>query len=68
MVGVGESDEEVVEAMQLLRGVGVELITLGQYLQPSWKHLAVDFLSRKLSLSGIKPREKWDSLRLLVDR
>ena len=42
MVGVGESDEEVVEAMQLLREVGVELITLGQYLQPSWKHLAVD--------------------------
>ncbi len=42
MVGVGETDEEVVEAMQLLRGVGVELITLGQYLQPSWKHLAVD--------------------------
>ncbi len=42
MVGVGETDEEVVEAMQLLREVGVELITLGQYLQPSWKHLAVD--------------------------
>ncbi len=42
MVGVGESDKEVVEAMQLLREVGVELITLGQYLQPSWKHLAVD--------------------------
>ena len=31
MVGVGETDQEVVEAMQLLRGVGVELITLGQY-------------------------------------
>tara|TARA_B100000470_G_C19512822_1_gene268249 strand:- start:46 stop:438 length:393 start_codon:yes stop_codon:yes gene_type:complete len=42
MVGVGETDEEVVEAMGLLRQVGVELITLGQYLQPSWKHLAID--------------------------
>ena len=42
MVGVGETDEEVVEAMHLLRQVGVELITLGQYLQPSWKHLAID--------------------------
>jgi len=42
MVGVGETDEEVVEAMRLLRGVGVELITMGQYLQPSWKHLTVD--------------------------
>ena len=42
MVGVGETDEEVVEAMHLLRQAGVELITLGQYLQPSWKHLAID--------------------------
>lgn len=42
MVGVGETDEEVVEAMRLLREAGVELITLGQYLQPSWKHLAID--------------------------
>ena len=37
MVGVGEKNEEVVDAMKLLREVGVELITLGQYLQPSWK-------------------------------
>ena len=42
MVGVGETDEEVVEAMHLLSQAGVELITLGQYLQPSWKHLAID--------------------------
>ena len=42
MVGVGETDEEVIEAMQLLRDAGVELITLGQYLQPSSRHLAVD--------------------------
>jgi lipoic acid synthetase len=34
MVGLGESDEEVVEAMRLLREVGVELFTLGQYLAP----------------------------------
>ena len=42
MVGLGESDEEVVEAMQRLRGAGVDMITLGQYLQPSYKHLTVD--------------------------
>jgi lipoic acid synthetase len=42
MVGIGESDEEVVDAMRLLRSAGVEMITLGQYLQPSWKHLAVE--------------------------
>jgi lipoic acid synthetase len=42
MVGVGETDEEVEEAMLLLREAGVDVITLGQYLSPSWKHLAVD--------------------------
>ncbi len=42
MVGVGETDEEVVDAMRLLKDAGVDIITLGQYLQPSWKHLAVD--------------------------
>lgn len=34
MVGLGETNEEVTGAMQLLRGVGVELLTLGQYLAP----------------------------------
>lgn len=34
MVGLGETDQEVSEAMQQLRGVGVELLTLGQYLAP----------------------------------
>ncbi len=34
MVGLGETDDEVIEAMQLLRSAGVELLTLGQYLSP----------------------------------
>ena len=34
MVGVGETDDEVLEAMRLLRAVGVGLLTLGQYLAP----------------------------------
>lgn len=34
MVGVGETDDEVVDAMRQLRGAGVELLTLGQYLAP----------------------------------
>tara|TARA_B100000586_G_C20105911_1_gene427268 strand:- start:660 stop:1637 length:978 start_codon:yes stop_codon:yes gene_type:complete len=42
MVGLGESDEEVVEAMREIRGAGVDMITLGQYLQPGHRHLAVD--------------------------
>tara|TARA_Y100000385_G_C13015335_1_gene603598 strand:+ start:277 stop:1182 length:906 start_codon:yes stop_codon:yes gene_type:complete len=42
MLGLGETDEEVVETMDDLRSVGVDVLTLGQYLQPTNKHMAVD--------------------------
>ena len=42
MVGVGETDEEVIEAMRRLREVDVDLLTIGQYLAPSPRHLTVD--------------------------
>ena len=42
MVGIGERDEEVVETMRDLRAVGVDIVTLGQYLRPTPKHTAVD--------------------------
>ena len=41
MLGLGESKEEVIEAMDDLRSVGVNVLTLGQYLQPTQKHLPV---------------------------
>ena len=41
MVGLGESEAEVEEAMRDLRDVGVEVLTLGQYLRPSAWHLPV---------------------------
>jgi lipoic acid synthetase len=41
MVGLGESPAEVEEAMRDLRAVGVEVLTLGQYLRPSAWHLPV---------------------------
>jgi len=41
MVGLGETPDEVVETMNDLRKVGVEVITIGQYLQPTKKHLEV---------------------------
>ncbi len=41
MLGLGESEEEVIETMQDLRSVGVDILTLGQYLQPTPKHLPV---------------------------
>ncbi len=42
MVGVGETDEEILEALALLREAEVDLVTIGQYLAPSANHLAVD--------------------------
>lgn len=39
MVGLGETDEEVRQVMQDLRAVDCDILTIGQYLQPSPKHL-----------------------------
>ena len=41
MLGLGETEAEVVETMHDLREVGVSIMTIGQYLQPSKKHLSV---------------------------
>ena len=42
MLGLGETKEEVIESMDDLRNVGVNVLTLGQYLQPTPKHLDVE--------------------------
>ena len=42
MLGVGESRTETLQAMKDLRDVGVDFLTIGQYLQPSKKHLKVE--------------------------
>ncbi len=45
MLGLGESEKEIIETMNDLRSVGVEIMTLGQYLQPTKKHIpVVDFI------------------------
>jgi lipoic acid synthetase len=41
MLGLGETEEEVIASMEDLRNAKVDIITLGQYLQPSKKHLPV---------------------------
>ncbi|MBX7181594.1 MAG: lipoyl synthase [Bacteroidia bacterium] len=41
MLGLGETQDEVLETMDDLRAVGVNIMTLGQYLQPTKKHLPV---------------------------
>lgn len=42
MVGLGETNEEILEVMQDLRNHGVTMLTIGQYLQPSKDHLPVE--------------------------
>ncbi|TAG83938.1 MAG: lipoyl synthase, partial [Betaproteobacteria bacterium] len=41
MVGLGETDEEILSVMQDMRAHGIDMLTIGQYLQPSASHLPV---------------------------
>ena len=56
MVGLGETADEVAAAMDDLRAVGVEFLTIGQYLQPTDRHLQV---------SAFVPPETFDAYRQL---
>lgn len=42
MLGLGETTEEVIETLADLRAIGCDLVTIGQYLRPSARHLAVE--------------------------
>ncbi len=54
MVGLGEEREEVLEVMHDLRAHGVDFLTIGQYLQPTLRHIAV---------ARFVPPEEFDELR-----
>ena len=54
MVGLGETDSEIRQVMQDLRAVDCDILTLGQYLQPSQKHLQV---------ANFIPPEQFDAWR-----
>ena len=41
MLGLGETEDEVYETMDDLRSIGVDILTIGQYLQPTKNHLLV---------------------------
>ena len=41
MVGLGETKEEIFEVMETMREYDIDMLTIGQYLQPSKNHLAV---------------------------
>ncbi len=42
MLGIGEKEDEVKEVLLAMQRVGVDILTIGQYLQPSKKHAAID--------------------------
>jgi lipoic acid synthetase len=46
MLGLGETEAELLDALADLRRVGCDILTLGQYLQPTLRHLpVVDYIS-----------------------
>lgn len=54
MLGLGETEEELIEAMDDLRASGVQILTLGQYLQPTPKHLSVKEFIRPEQFAKLK--------------
>ena len=42
IAGLGETNDEMVETMRELRAAGVDVVTIGQYLQPSSRHVEID--------------------------
>ena len=42
MVGLGETEEEIMQTLKDLRKVGCDILTIGQYIQPSKHHLEVE--------------------------
>jgi lipoic acid synthetase len=58
MLGLGETDDEIVQAMDDARAAGVDIFTMGQYLQPTKRHLkVVEFVTpekfERLRIAGV---------------
>jgi lipoic acid synthetase len=56
MLGLGETDEEIIETLQDLRASGVDLLTLGQYLRPTANHLPVERFVRPEEFAAYRDR------------
>ena len=63
MIGLGETDDEILDVLKLLKHIDCDIVTIGQYLQPSKSHLEVkkyysldeyDILTQKAKDIGIK--------------
>ena len=62
MLGLGETEDEIIETMKDLRKVGVSILTLGQYLQPTFRHLPVSEFVKPEKIFQIKGN--WFGVRL----
>ncbi|WP_252313627.1 lipoyl synthase [Sinobaca sp. H24] len=59
MIGLGETDEEIIETMDDLRAHNIDIMTIGQYLQPTKKHLKV-----KKYYSNLKSLRKFKEIAM----
>ena len=56
MLGLGEKDEEITKTLEDLREVGCDVVTFGQYLQPTRRHLKVETFLTPVQFEGWKER------------
>ena len=68
IVGMGETDDEIVEVMRDLRAHRVDIVTIGQYLQPTARHLPLDRWVTPERVRGPAPRRRGAGLRVGLRR
>ena len=68
VAGMGESDDEIVETLRDLRAHGVDVVTIGQYLQPTERHLPLDRWVPLDSFRRFREAGRADGLRLRLLR
>ncbi len=67
MLGLGETDEEIKQVLQDLRAVGCDILTLGQYLQPTPKHLPVaNWVTPEQFTAWQQLGESWGFLQIVA--
>ena len=61
MLGLGESDAEILETLEDLRTADVDIVTLGQYLRPTLNHLPVGAIRDAAGICAISRSGRWRS-------
>ena len=54
MVGLGENEDEILETLQDLHDVGCDIVTIGQYLQPTKDHIPVSKFYHPVEFESLK--------------